>query len=772
MLTSLLPVPRSYRCSRTPLSSLPAPALPALVAPLFGTLLGPLLGSFLGMTLLGSEIRAQLPTLHVENHSPLPRVQWLKSSVPFAPGTQGEPIQLNIAGEPTDWRVLQRWPDGSVKIAQAQTLAAFAARQKQTLQVEQGRRPLGNFVLHPAVLENLPNLSLATTVRDSMGTPYTSLYRPLERGSKVLELNNSTITLRSRGYHTNAQNQGIGRDFLSQTTYLQLYSGLPFATLDVIVSNDYLGADKPASNDPNLYPLGDVGFQNIEFWSHGCESWVCQPSQNRIGSTIHGALGPRSTYVRLLKDGYFGDGQGKHWRIILFFESDKWSAQLRETWMALAVSFAHSSLIPIADFDSWRRTMALGIFGSNANPHAKVDYEVTRQHQIWKSNAAHFGPFNAWGDFKNTSTTGTPRNGPHTTEAQYATQTGRSEPILQLEGMAFQQQLRPYHLYGLRVEPKDDIYLWDGLPYRITGGRVVSAENLGRRALHLNDPYVAWRQNVPLSYFHDWGAYDVEHFSVDLLFDYYTFTGDHVTREEIRHLGECLMGATRSFKYFSGLTVLTARAEGWIMQALVKCFVATGDARYKQHAMERLRTVIEPKRKKSHASKALMFQGSHSATGYPQPHAFFMPWQHAAIGFGYVAAYRYFGDELARTIAHDVLDTVRYSWVYNYQDPKFGLVPKGLRYYTPAEYNGNPVPADFWDNDPQIGVKWGDSPLGGAHSFLIGAMDILAENALSAPQRSEMIDIRTTIHQPSRNDPKQDWRLNKWFFLREPTVWR
>ncbi|PIE22316.1 MAG: hypothetical protein CSA62_12950 [Planctomycetota bacterium] len=728
------------------------------------------------LTLVASPgLQAQTATtqIHIENHSVFPRYEWMKASVPFAPGKQAEPILKNINGRPTDWRVLQHWPDGSVKIAQAQTLALMAGKEKRKLPLLSGRIPLPRFQLHPAVAQGLPYVSIWTSVRDGLGNPYASLYRPLERsGQELLESNNSTIVLRSRGYHHNSFQKGIGRDFLSQTTYLQVYSGLPFATLDLIVSNDYLGADNPKSKDPNLRPLGDVAFQEIGLWTHGCEALVRQPLKNRTGPHIQGIFGPNSTHVRLIKKGYFGDGQGKHWRVILFFKDPSWSSAELNSWQQLVTGFADQTLIPVADWESWKRSGALGIFGSTAEPHAKLNFEISRNWKTWNQTSTHFGPFGAWGDHKNTSMTGTPRNGPHTAEAQFAAQSGRSEPLLQLEGISWAQQLRPYHLFGLKVGARDDIYLWDGLPYRITGGRVVSGENLGRLALYQKDPYKAWRKGVPLSYHHDFGAYDVEHFTVDHLFDYYSFTGDHMTREEIRHLGECLMGATRTFKYFSGLTVLTARAEGWAMQALVKCFVATGDVRYKNHAMARLRTVIEPRRKKAHASKALMFQGSHSATGYPKPHMFFMPWQHAAVIYGYMAAYRYFGDNLARQIAHDVLDTVRYSWVYNYTDPKFGFVPKGLRYYTPAEYKGKPVPANFWDKDPKIGVRWGDSPLGGAHSFLVAAMDVMAEDALSAQQRNEMLDVRTTIHHPSKSDPRQNWRLNKWFFLREPTIWK
>ena len=90
-------------------------------------------------------------------------------------------------------------------------------------------------------------------------------------------------------------------------------------------------------------------------------------------------------------------------------------------------------------------------------------------------------------------------------------------------------------------------------------------------------------------------------------------------------------------------------------------------------------------------------------------------------------------------IAEDVVDLLDYSWMTNFNDPNFGLVVQGLRYYVPVEYDHVPVVASYWDATPGIGVKWGDSPLGGAHTFLTGGLHHLAEmtNDSSVRTRAE-----------------------------------
>ena len=111
-------------------------------------------------------------------------------------------------------------------------------------------------------------------------------------------------------------------------------------------------------------------------------------------------------------------------------------------------------------------------------------------------------------------------------------------------------------------------------------------------------------------------------------------------------------------------------------------------------------------------------------------------------------------------LCEDVVTTVEYSWVTNYNDPNYGLVANGLRYYTPVEYNGNPIAANHFDSDPNIGVRWGDSPLGGAHIFLIGGLSTLSWWSPDANVRQRALD-KARILFPILDD---NARWNKWFY--------
>jgi hypothetical protein len=115
-----------------------------------------------------------------------------------------------------------------------------------------------------------------------------------------------------------------------------------------------------------------------------------------------------------------------------------------------------------------------------------------------------------------------------------------------------------------------------------------------------------------------------------------------------------------------------------------------------------------------------------------------MPWQHGAVLYGYLGAYRSFNEPLLLQIAGDVVDTVAYSWLTNVQTQEFGFVPAGLRYYVPATYNGVEIPPYYWDAPP-IGIHLGGSPLGGAHTFLTGGLHHLAALTTSSNLRNRAL---------------------------------
>jgi hypothetical protein len=243
-----------------------------------------------------------------------------------------------------------------------------------------------------------------------------------------------------------------------------------------------------------------------------------------------------------------------------------------------------------------------------------------------------------------------------------------------------------------------------------------------------------------------------------LLFDYWTVSGDAWAKEELRQLGESLKGLMRLEKYATA-GMQPARAEGWCMQGFVQAYLATGDPAIKDYALRRIHDIVDPQRSAWHASQVLAIQGSHALTGFPSPHQFFMPWQHAAVIYGFLAAHEFFEDATSLAIAEAVATTVEYSWVTNYQDPVYGFVANGLRYYTPIWFNNAWIPANYWDNTPGIGVRWGSSPLGGAHVFLTGALHRLAQTTANAAVRQKALYYGNIILGPL-DDQKRWYRWN------------
>jgi hypothetical protein len=258
---------------------------------------------------------------------------------------------------------------------------------------------------------------------------------------------------------------------------------------------------------------------------------------------------------------------------------------------------------------------------------------------------------------------------------------------------------------------------------------------------------------------HGWEHFDNEHWSTDLLFDYWTLTGDCWAQEELRQLGQSLKGLMRCTIYGTQFTQ-AVRSEGWTMQGFAQVYQATGDENIKQYALRRVHQIVDPQRMRNHPSRAMGFQENYEGTGWPMPHKFYMPWQHGAVLYGYLGANRFFRDAVMEQICEDVVPCVEYAWVTNYQDPQYGLVANGLRYYVPVEFNGAPVAPNFFD--ASAGVHWGDSPLGGAHTFLIGGLLLLSEATADNGLSQRALQYGSLLRGPGLTDYD---RWDKWHYV-------
>jgi hypothetical protein len=426
-----------------------------------------------------------------------------------------------------------------------------------------------------------------------------------------------------------------------------------------------------------------------------------------------------TTSFEVMRSTWIDDAQTRRYRFLARFEPPSASRPELERWQQTARAILQEPCHPLASQRAWQAAAAAGLLGGpipgpvDSHARAEADY------QAWADSDV-FGTWGGRGDVLATSTTGTPRNHPLSPDLAHAIQGRHHRLVRKLEQLAWAQAMRPYHLWGLQVGAEQDIILWEGTPLLSVPG-----ESLGRRALQAADPWPGYRllaAGQPRA--HGFQHFDHEHWSCDLLFDYWTISGDAWAREELRQLGESLKGVMRLQVYYTA-DIQPARAEGWCMQGFAQVYQATRDPALKDYAMRRAAGIVDAQRRKTHASRAMTFQPSHPATGYPITHEFFMPWQHGAVLWGYLGAHVSFGEPLLLEIAEDVVQTVEYAWVSNVHSPGIGWVPNGLRYFVPASHNGQPVPAAYWDTLPQ-GVRWGDGPLGGAHQFLTGGLHHLA----------------------------------------------
>lgn len=641
--------------------------------------------------------------------------------------TEAALLNRTVIGKSTAWLVLQRWRDGSVRVAQAQFTDTATAGEEKTYEIGVGDALTAAFARHAWAEALIGDLELGGEVRDTFDVAY----RAVVQADAVGETVQSTSLMRvkrHRVYHE-ASSGGIGRDYLTSTFYVAEFKDVPIIVVDWILGNDYLGADVPAgSPDKNLYPLGTVDVNLAHFLVKGGVGTNIAPYRavkDGIGSAE--AMSASFTGYQVIEDDYMGDGQTKRYRFFISLipaGSDPAETTIVANTLAAMQSYPMFGLV---SQEAWEQSRAGGVVGGPIAGPTNAAALAAAELATWEA-ANHFGTWGSRSDVLDTETAGTPRNTPLSESWAHAIQGAHPDLLIKLEGMAWAQSMRACHLYGLELDDETTSTLWTGMPHLV----ILTGETFGRRALDSADPYSAYRTRSggSISLHHDWKGYDYEHFTVDLLFDYWTATGDAWAQEELRQLGQSLKALVKLEVGAYTATLRSARGEGWCLKALVQCHLATQDDSLKTFGMRRVNEIIDPQRNSAHASEALVFETEEdpppaNRTGFAENAEFFMPWQHGAVLYGFLGAYRMWGEPILLEIAESVAATVEYSWVSNVTQAPFGLVAQGLRYYVPVTEGGSPVAANHYDGT--VGIQFGDGPLSGAHTFLTAGLFHLAE---------------------------------------------
>ncbi len=707
--------------------------------------------------------RTQTTTLSrfsVQNLSPYPRREVIQASIPFAEGERKTLTGLSVQGFSTSWKILTRWGDGSCQWGQARFVTTIGGGKTKLFRVIPKANPVAQkeFQIGEKLLPLLAAPNLETEVEDSFGVIYRCRINPgSKEGSwQIVEEGPLMRVYRFRGYHyaVDPGKPGIGRDFLSLTAYITVYRGFDHAKFVLFLGNDYQGRDNPGnSKDPNLHPLGTVRLRRFSLLVHSekiafvprfIQENRLRPPTPLLGKGKAGKNrreGYRQDLLGPEKGLYLGDATRKGFPFVLFAprgRRDQAAATPEETLRRqTAHAMALFPLHPMPNLEDTRRTRAVNAHGGPAPATPDVHQKAIDSYRRW-AEGSHFGPFGTWGDVAETGTTGTPRN--RVIGLDLALRSGNPLLLRKAEGFCLQQQLRPYHLYGLVVDANLDVYL-AGLPLR-NGGNWVSGETLGRK--RIPKAYQSYREGLKLPWIGPYGmnAYDYEHFTVDILYDFYCLTGSPWVHEELRLLGQHLKGLLTPKKY-NRRWVGTSRGEGWCMKALALCFYATGDPSLRQHGVDRLHNILDRDRGKG--------KFTYASRQYPHPNAFGKgvywdaPWQQGAYVMGMHACFLAFKDPLFRTLAIDVARFMAGpGWVE-------GVGPK---YFVNV------------DNPKQYKLPVGYGPLGGTGEFEDPAFVLAAELAETINKTQEektFMDRAWTILEAHAHRGIGELCGNKWF---------
>lgn len=560
----------------------------------------------------------------IRNRSPQPRHETVRFSVPFARGEVRDLQSVRIGETDAAAVPLLRWPDGSVAVAQAHARLAFAAGERRQLSI--GATAPTAAAADGAVANefSVVSLPMRTEVEDAWGRVYTA--RPILLDAPVAGSSPLVEVRRLQALH-----ERDGTVFLALSGYLMTFRGERRAELTLVLDNARL---------PGQAVLGPVRLRSFALVTEDADLRVrprfiaenlLQPPERRDAGWRQVLLGPSDQI-------YLGDGTGKAFRFDLFFDGEGATEDDRANAAAAAAAALHG----FAQADWVRRSRAFALHGGPAP--AALDLS-NRQLAAWRQGN-DFGPFGGHGDPRDAAAQGTPRNGAST--LHNVVRWASDELLEAAESMVLQHCLRPP----------------PGSAPRLPGDTAALRQGLSPRTVQRP---------------HGFTALDYEHFSVDLLYEFYWLTGDPLAREELARMGRGLR------PLLAALPFVTARGEGWCLQAGVAIARATDDRQLLEDLHQRFVERILPQLGRPPQTCALPQPAHADAFGGLEP--FDAPWQMAALVHGLHALWIETGDDRIAAAARDVGEIMATSawlegegpkYIVSATDPLHFLRPRGF----------------------------------------------------------------------------------------------
>ncbi len=498
-----------------------------------------------------------------------------------APGGQEIPLQT---------RILAAWtPGSSIRSLLITFSTSLPSHSTGTYQVWLSELPHSyvgrNAVFDANTLRGIFGFGILRVIlTDTFGQEY-FMTRPR---IQILEQGPVRTMFKVESYHRTYPGQGIGRDFLWTTAYVQFFHGQRQVVVEWFLKNSY-----------TTRPLGSVAFQSYRMElrhgafplrAHGDDGdifdlptsvlydtaqprpdlwmWAGNDQSNlavatrRSWQTFPKGVEVTEDFIRnwLLppSDYWLDDGQHLATKTLI-----TWNTSPEETERAV-LAFNQPLLCRLSS-DYIRATRAWGDFGaimpvpeSNALPSL--------------GPSSYFYGWSEYGEtYHSTHTTGSPRN-----RFSYLLpylQTGHRPHLEWVEDqLLISMNMRPYHWNTLEAEFNSNDFPGDRF---FDGAWSLDGSGPGAEARRdIPSSYVPWQTNRR----HAWNGWDMEHMTIDDLRDWFLATGHPKALESITEIAETL----RTYRMFWDWDtwVHTGRTFGWCARAMLEAYRLTGREQY------------------------------------------------------------------------------------------------------------------------------------------------------------------------------------------------
>lgn len=214
---------------------------------------------------------------------------WVKSSVGFRNGEMLE-ANLNSLGIdlPYSWRVLKRWPDRSVKIAQFKTVAFFNGLGVTPVSLQSGKNPKPYFAWHPAVWDAIITNRLQSQYKvQAVANGVSVECVPTAGAWKFLVADATELVIRFRSHCYNRTT--FAPHALSITGFWTMMSDDPTIRTHVVLGNDQLETPVQGGIQLNAVTLSTGNLPNV-LWvnepSYGSKSALLSDGQTMAFKTV------------------------------------------------------------------------------------------------------------------------------------------------------------------------------------------------------------------------------------------------------------------------------------------------------------------------------------------------------------------------------------------------------------------------------------------------------------------------------------------------------